>query len=128
MTQVLDSMEGARSNFLSLHRFSSALVRSTALSVLQALEYQMRIEAASQNLYADLGVHDADAMQRKAVLVSRIYELISSDPLAIANAANLIGVDISLLQSWLSGDFRGTDEAILLEGLQQLEIQSTASR
>jgi hypothetical protein len=121
-------MERARANFLSLHRFSSALVSPTAISVLQALEYLMRIEAASQNLYADLGVHDADAMQRKAALVSRIHELISSDPLAIANAANMIGVDISLLQCWLSGDFRGTDEAILLGGLQQLEIQSTASR
>lgn len=128
MTQVLDSMGRVRANFLSLHRSSSALVRLTAISVLQALEYPMRIEAASQNLYADLGIHDADAMQRKAALVSRIYELISPDPLAIANAANLIGVDITLLQCWLSGDFRATDEAIILEGLQQLEIQSTASR
>lgn len=56
----------------------------------------MFIEMGGRNVYADLGIPDADAMQRKATLVSRIGELMDSKALAPAQAAALLGMDTML--------------------------------
>ena len=83
----------------------------------------MLIEMGGRNVYADLGIPDADAMQRKATLVTRIGELMKAKAFAPARAAALLGIDTALLERWLCGQFRDADESVLLESLQRLEIE-----
>ncbi|MBF6615150.1 MAG: XRE family transcriptional regulator [Candidimonas sp.] len=80
------------------------------------------IEEGSRNIYADLGCTDADAMQRKAMLVVRISEAISAKGLGLDQASAVTGIETSCLASWLRGDFRHTDEAALHACLRHLEM------
>lgn len=80
------------------------------------------IEEGSRNIYVDLGCADADAMQRKAMLVVRISEAISAKALGLDQASTVTGIETSCLTSWLRGDFRHTDEAALHACLRHLEM------
>ncbi|EJN6724084.1 TPA: XRE family transcriptional regulator [Pseudomonas aeruginosa] len=81
------------------------------------------IEEGSKNLYADLGCADADAMQRKAMLVMRISDVISAKALGQAQASGLMGIEVFCLEAWLKGHFRDADETVLHACLHRLEIQ-----
>ncbi|GAA3972017.1 XRE family transcriptional regulator [Allohahella marinimesophila] len=81
------------------------------------------IEEGSQNFYADLACVDADAMQRKAMLIVRITDVISAKGLALAQASALMGIEAFCLESWLKGHFRDADETVLHACLHHLEIQ-----
>lgn len=80
------------------------------------------IEEGSRNTYADLGCVDADVMQRKAMLVVRISDAISAKALGLDQASAVTGIEASCLESWLKGDFRQTDEAVLHACLRHLEM------
>ncbi|MGO0633824.1 XRE family transcriptional regulator [Pseudomonas sp. SAR267] len=81
------------------------------------------IEEGSKNLYADLGCADAEAMQRKAMLVMRISDVISAKALGLAQASMVMGIDAFCLEAWLKGHFRDADETVLNACLHRLEIQ-----
>lgn len=80
------------------------------------------IEEGSKNLYADLGCADADAMQRKAMFVVRISNIISAKALGLAQASAVMGIETLCLEAWLKGHFRDADEAVLHACLHRLEM------
>jgi len=83
----------------------------------------MHVEKGASNVYADLDTPDADAMQRKAMLVVRISDVISTKALGLAQALALMGIEAFCLEAWLKGHFRDADETVLHACLHHLEIQ-----
>jgi predicted XRE-type DNA-binding protein len=81
------------------------------------------IEKGSGNVYADLGMRDADEMLVKARLASKIGEIIKRRGLTQAEAAEVLGMSQSKVSNMLRGKFRGVSEAKMLECLTRLGRQ-----
>jgi predicted XRE-type DNA-binding protein len=64
-------------------------------------------EPSTGNVFADLGVLDADEHLIKAGLVVRIDRIIRQRKLTQAAAAQLMGVDQPKVSAMLAGQFRG---------------------
>jgi predicted XRE-type DNA-binding protein len=77
-------------------------------------------EASSGNVYADLGLPDAEAMLVKAKLVTRIAELLEARELTQTAAAELLQVSQPKLSNLLRGQFRGFSERKLMDFLTLL--------
>lgn len=78
----------------------------------------MQITESTGNVFADLGLPDAEAMLRKATLVVRISERLQS---TLPKAA-YPGINFSHIEAWQKGHFRDvTEEEILLclKGLEE---------
>ena len=71
----------------------------------------------SHNVYADLGCPDADAMKRKARIVSAIADAIEVNDCALERAANIADLSRRTLTSALRGHFHGISEMKLTECL-----------
>ena len=67
----------------------------------------LELEASSGNVYADLGLADADEHLIKAGLVAKIDRIIRQRHLTQAAAAQLIGIDQPKVSAMLAGQFRG---------------------
>ena len=67
----------------------------------------LELEASSGNVYADLGLADADEHLIKAGLVVKIDRIIRQRHLTQAAAAQLIGIDQPKVSAMLAGQFRG---------------------
>ena len=80
----------------------------------------MKIHKGSTNVYADLGLPDADKMLVKAQLVTKIRALITSRKLVQREAAELLGMKQPRLSKMLRGDFRGVSERKMLDCLTRL--------
>lgn len=80
----------------------------------------MNIEMSSGNVYADIGVPDAEEMLLKAQLASRIADMIQSKALTQTQAAELLGIPQPKLSLMLRGQFRGISETKMLECLARL--------
>ncbi len=74
-----------------------------------------KIEKGSMNVYADLGVTDADEMLVKAQLATKIAEIIKLRKLTQTQASSLLGMTQPKLSNMLRGRFRGISEAKMLE-------------
>lgn len=74
-----------------------------------------KIEKGSMNVYADLGVADAEEMLVKAQLAAKIAEIIKLRKLTQIQAAALLGMPQPKLSNMLRGRFRGISEAKMLE-------------
>ena len=74
-----------------------------------------KIEKGSMNVYADLGVVDAEEMLVKAKLAAKIAEIIKSRKLTQMQAAALLGMTQPKLSNMLRGRLRGISEAKMLE-------------
>jgi len=74
-----------------------------------------KIEKGSMNVYADLGVADAEEMLVKAQLAAKIAEIIKLRNLTQTQAASLLGMTQPKLSNLLRGRFRGISEAKMLE-------------
>ncbi len=74
-----------------------------------------KIEKGSMNIYADLGMADADEMLVKAQLAAKIAEIIKLRKLTQTQAASLLGMTQPKLSNMLCGRFRGISEAKMLE-------------
>ena len=74
-----------------------------------------KIEKGSMNVYADLGVADAEEMLVKAKLAAKIAEIIKLRKLTQTQAASLLGMTQPKLSNMLRGRFRGISEAKMLE-------------
>lgn len=80
-----------------------------------------KIEQGSGNIYADIGMPDADAMLIKARLASKIAEIIQYRHLTQNEAASIIGMPQSKLSNMLRGKFRGISEFKMLYCLNNLD-------
>lgn len=75
----------------------------------------IKIIKGSMNVYADLGVADADEMLVKAQLATKIAEIIKLCKLTQTQASTLLGMTQPKLSNMLRGRFRGISEAKMLE-------------
>ena len=75
----------------------------------------IEIEKGSTNVYRDLGRPDADRMFVKAILASKIGEIIRQRKLTQQRAAELLNIPQPKLSGLLRGQFRGISEAKMLE-------------
>ena len=78
------------------------------------------IEKSSGNVYADLGLADAQEMLIKAKLASKISEIIQRQNLTQQQAAQLLAMPQPKVSLLLRGQFRGISEAKMLECLARL--------
>jgi predicted XRE-type DNA-binding protein len=78
------------------------------------------IERGSTNVYADLGLPDAEEMQIKAQLATKIGDIIKRRKLTQMQAAELLGITQPKLSGLLRGQFRGISEFKMLECLTRL--------
>lgn len=78
------------------------------------------IERGSSNVYADLGLPDAEEMLVKAQLASKIGDIIKRRKLTQSQAAELLGITQPKLSGLLRGQFRGISETKMLECLTRL--------
>jgi len=78
------------------------------------------IEDGSGNIYADLGLPDADAMLVKARLSAKIADIIAERRLTQSEAAEMVGIPQPKLSGLLRGQFRGVSEAKMLHCLTRL--------
>ena len=67
----------------------------------------LELEASSGNVYADLGLADADEHLIKAGLVVKIDRIIRQRHLTQVAAAQLMGIDQPKVSAMLAGQFRG---------------------
>ncbi len=80
----------------------------------------IEIEKSCGNVYADLGMPDADEMLVKAQLASKIGEIIKGKKLSQQEAADVLGISQPKLSNMLRGRFRGISEAKMLDCLARL--------
>ena len=78
------------------------------------------IEKGSTNVYADLGIENADEMLVKAQLATKIGEIIKRRKLTQVQAAELLGIPQPKLSNMLRGQFRGISETKMIECLTRL--------
>ena len=78
------------------------------------------IERSSGNVFADLGLPDADTHRVKAELVSRIDEIVRRRRLTQSEAAKVLGISQPDVSRLLRGNFREYSVERLLRLLQAL--------
>lgn len=78
------------------------------------------IKSGTTNVYADLGLPDAEEMLVKAQLATKIGDIIKCRKLTQVQAAELLGIPQSKLSGLLRGQFRGISETKMLECLTRL--------
>ena len=76
------------------------------------------IQPGSGNVYADLGLADAQEMQAK--LASKIAEIIQHQKLTQQQAAELLAMPQPKVSLMLRGQFRGISESKMLDCLARL--------
>jgi predicted XRE-type DNA-binding protein len=78
------------------------------------------IEASSGNVYADLGLPDADEMLIKSQLAGKIGEIIRTRKWTQQEAAEVLGMTQPKLSRMLRGQFHGISKSKLLDYLAKL--------
>lgn len=78
------------------------------------------ITRGSTNVYADLGLDNAEEMLVKAQLATKIGDIIKRRKLTQVQAAELLGISQPKLSGMLRGQFRGISEIKMLECLTRL--------
>ncbi|MDR0997210.1 MAG: helix-turn-helix domain-containing protein, partial [Zoogloeaceae bacterium] len=73
-----------------------------------------KIHEGSDNVYADLGLPEADEMLLKAQLVDKIHDILRDKGWTQRQAAEVLGVSQPKLSKMLRGQFRGISEAKML--------------
>jgi predicted XRE-type DNA-binding protein len=79
-----------------------------------------KITKGSRNVYADLGLPDAQSMLLKAGLAAEIGRIIRKRKLSQLRAADVLGISQPKLSNILRGHFRGVSEAKMIECLTRL--------
>jgi len=80
----------------------------------------IEIEKSSGNVYADLGLPDAEEMIVKARLAAKISEIIKHRHLTQQQASGILGMPQSKISNMLRGNFRGISESKMIECLNLL--------
>lgn len=79
-----------------------------------------KIEHGSTNVYAGLGLGNAEEMLVKAQLATKIGAIIKQRKLTQVQAAKLLGMTQPKLSNLLRGQFRGISESKMLKCLTRL--------
>jgi predicted XRE-type DNA-binding protein len=79
-----------------------------------------QIEKSAANIYADLGIPDAEAMHVKAALAAKIGHIITHRQLTQIEAAAVLGMTQPKLSGLLRGQFRGISESKMIDCLNRL--------
>jgi len=91
-----------------------------------------KVEVGSDNIFADLGLPDAEDMLLKSTIVIELKRLIKHRKLTQTAAAKLVGINQADLSKILRGYFRGYSEARLMRMLtafgQDVEITTRPHR
>lgn len=99
----------------------SKVLKNTAKSELEtSAQVDSGFSLSVGNVYADIGVQDADAMLVKAQLCAKIQTALDRRDLNQRDAAKLIGMPQAKLSNLLRGDFRGISESKMLKCLVRL--------
>lgn len=77
-------------------------------------------EEGSGNVYADLGLPDAEEMLVKAQLAIKITQIIQAREWTQQEAAKVLGMTQPMLSNMLRGRFRGISETKMLDCLTKL--------
>lgn len=80
----------------------------------------IEIEESSGNVYADLGMEDAEEMAVKAQLATEIGAIIKRRKLSQQRAAEILAMPQPKLSNLLRGQFRGISETKMLDCLTRL--------
>jgi predicted XRE-type DNA-binding protein len=80
----------------------------------------IEIHEGSGNVYADIGLPDAEGMRVKAQLVTKIREIIQARGWTQQQAAEVLGLTQPKLSKMLRGQFRGVSEAKMLDCITRL--------
>jgi predicted XRE-type DNA-binding protein len=80
----------------------------------------IEIVRGSGNVYADLDIPNAEEMQVKAHLATKIREIIKARKWTQQHAAQVLGMTQPKLSNMLRGQFRGVSETKMLECLAKL--------
>ena len=78
------------------------------------------IQEGTGNIYADLGVPDADEMLVKAQLAAAIGDILRAKRLTQQRAAEILGLPQPKLSNLLNGHFRGISESKMIDCLTRL--------
>jgi predicted XRE-type DNA-binding protein len=81
---------------------------------------EIGIEQGSGNVYADLGLANAEEMLVKAKLAAKISEIIRHRHLTQGQAAEIVGLTQPKLSGMLRGQFRGISESRMIDCLNRL--------
>ena len=80
----------------------------------------IEIERGTTNVYADLGLPDAEEMLVKAKLAAKIGEILAARGWTQQKAGQILGIPQPKLSKMLRGQFRGISEAKMLDCLTRL--------
>jgi predicted XRE-type DNA-binding protein len=78
------------------------------------------IEQGTTNVYAGLGLPDAEEMLLKAKLAAKIGEILAARGWTQQQAGQVLGIPQPKLSKMLRGQFRGISEAKMLDCLTRL--------
>ena len=81
------------------------------------------VTAGSGNVFADLGLPNADELLLKAQLVSKIRKVMAARGLKQSAAAKLMSISQPDLSRLLRGDFQEVSEGRLLKMIRRLDIE-----
>lgn len=84
---------------------------------------EQTVTASSGNVFADLGLPNADELLLKAQLVTKIHSVMAARGLKQAAAAKLMSVSQPDLSRLLRGDFQDVSEGRLLKMLRRLDTE-----
>lgn len=84
---------------------------------------EQTVEISSGNVFADLGLPNADELLLKAQLVSKIRTVMAARGLKQSAAAKLTGISQPDLSRLLRGDFQEVSEGRLLKMLRRLDTE-----
>ena len=80
-----------------------------------------KIEEGSGNVFADLGLSDADELESKAQLAHRIGEIIRGRHLTQAEAAEVLGANQPMVSKLMNGQLHGFSMERLVRFLNALD-------
>jgi predicted XRE-type DNA-binding protein len=71
------------------------------------MNQEIRVQASSGNIFADLGLENSDELLVKAELARKISKIITQQQLTQAEAAELLGVDQPKISALINGKLSG---------------------
>ena len=81
---------------------------------------KIEFEESSGNVYADLGLPDAEELLVKSELSIKVEKIIRSRKLTQKQAASLLGMTQAQVSNMFRGNFRGISEAKMMDCLVRL--------
>src|SRR5215813_13141059 len=94
---------------------------SSSLEEEEPMARKVQVEAGSDNIFADLGLPDAEAHLLKAQIVSEIYRLTRQRKLTQAQAGKLMGISQPEVSRLFGGNFREYSVDRLMEFLTRFD-------